>query len=269
MRPSPLRSGLEGLIDYAGLFPPASLELPDVLSRFQAYAAGPERWMLGRLIVPLARLDAVAAFVRALPAPPQPAWTISVLVPGDVRLETVGDAVRRFSDGCVTHGAAAVSVEYAATTAGEVDRFAAEVPAWLERYVEVPLGDAMPGLLDAVMRAGCCAKVRTGGITADRFPSSEALAVFLRDAVAPRGAIQGHRRPPSRARQSLPAHLRAGQPVGTHARFHEPARRGGDRRARTRRRHRHAQGRAGGIRALGVPHRPGCHRLAVSDGDER
>ena len=46
----------------------------------------------------------------------------------------------------------------------------------LERYIEVPIGDDTETLLDTVSREGCYAKVRTGGMTADRFPSSGELA---------------------------------------------------------------------------------------------
>ena len=47
MLPHPLRAGLAGLIDYAGLFPPASLDLPTTLSHFRDYATSAEQWMLG------------------------------------------------------------------------------------------------------------------------------------------------------------------------------------------------------------------------------
>ncbi len=81
MLPHPLRVGLAGLIDYAGLFPPASLDLTTTLARFGEYASSADQWLLGRLIVPLPQLGGVAAFVDGLAAPANPPWTVSVLVP--------------------------------------------------------------------------------------------------------------------------------------------------------------------------------------------
>src|SRR5215510_12132363 len=47
-----LRALLSGLIDYAGLFPPASLDLPAAMRNYTAYRKGPHAWMLGRFVVP-------------------------------------------------------------------------------------------------------------------------------------------------------------------------------------------------------------------------
>jgi hypothetical protein len=54
--PATLRAFLTGLIDYAGLFPPASLPLAEALANFARYAVGDDQWMLGRFIVPIGRL---------------------------------------------------------------------------------------------------------------------------------------------------------------------------------------------------------------------
>lgn len=59
-----LRALLEGLIDYAGLFPPAKLPLPEALANYQRYRAGPEAWMLGRFICPASRLGEIPATVE-------------------------------------------------------------------------------------------------------------------------------------------------------------------------------------------------------------
>jgi hypothetical protein len=51
-----LRALLAGVIDYAGLFPPAKLPLDQALRNYARYRHGPERWMLGRFVCPAARL---------------------------------------------------------------------------------------------------------------------------------------------------------------------------------------------------------------------
>jgi hypothetical protein len=57
-----LRALLTGLIDYAGLFPPAQLPLDQALQNDAAYRASPDAWMLGRFVCPAARLKDLTAF---------------------------------------------------------------------------------------------------------------------------------------------------------------------------------------------------------------
>ncbi len=72
--PDSLRALLTRLIDYAGLFPPAGLALPEVLENYQAYLGSPESWMLNRLVLPEARL--CEAVLRD-------GWRITLLVDGE------------------------------------------------------------------------------------------------------------------------------------------------------------------------------------------
>jgi hypothetical protein len=48
---------MEGSIDYAGLFPPASLEHVTALTNYHAYLEDEHSWMLGRFIIPAAQLQ--------------------------------------------------------------------------------------------------------------------------------------------------------------------------------------------------------------------
>ena len=61
-----LRALLEGVFDYAGLFPPAKLGMAETVSNYATYLAGEHSWMLGRLIVPVARLDEFESSVSDL-----------------------------------------------------------------------------------------------------------------------------------------------------------------------------------------------------------
>ncbi|HXG09880.1 MAG TPA: hypothetical protein VNK04_08840 [Gemmataceae bacterium] len=51
-----LRALLAGVIDYAGLFPPAQLPLDQAIRNYARYRTGPDAWMLGRFVIPAARL---------------------------------------------------------------------------------------------------------------------------------------------------------------------------------------------------------------------
>ncbi len=68
--PGSLRALLERLIDYAGLFPPASLSASQAMERYETYRASPDSWMLGRLVLPVAALAG---------APIRPGWRITLL----------------------------------------------------------------------------------------------------------------------------------------------------------------------------------------------
>ena len=91
---TPLQALLTNLIDYAGLYPPASLQLPEVIRNYERYLASPDNWMLNRLVLPESKLIAVK---------PGEAWRITLLTdhdPGPLppqieTLETKG--VRRLS----------------------------------------------------------------------------------------------------------------------------------------------------------------------------
>ena len=42
---------MNGLIDYAGLFPPAKLPLDEAINEYISHFSGQEKWMLGRFIL--------------------------------------------------------------------------------------------------------------------------------------------------------------------------------------------------------------------------
>lgn len=69
---------LSRLIDYAGLFPPASLELPTALANYREYRDAPDAWMLGRFIVPAARLAETSTIAGEWFFPEDP-WDFSIL----------------------------------------------------------------------------------------------------------------------------------------------------------------------------------------------
>lgn len=54
-----LRALLEGLIDYAGLFPPAALSMQDAVRNYARYRDGEHAWALGRFVVPRERVSEV------------------------------------------------------------------------------------------------------------------------------------------------------------------------------------------------------------------
>ena len=186
MADTALRTLLAGSIDYAGLFPPAGLDMAPAVRAYAEYRAGPDAWALGRFVVPAARLPELEREVEALaPRAPAEPWPLSVLLGADpaAELEHLGELNCRHA----APGATALSgdvVEARAGTVEAIPRLLSAVPRWATAYVEVPLDPDPAPLVAAIARAGGRAKARTGGITADAFPEPAALLRFLRAVTA-------------------------------------------------------------------------------------
>lgn len=58
-----LRTFMDGLIDYAGLFPPANLPLGRAIDDYIKHLKGKNSWMLGRFIIPVIRFAELDPFV--------------------------------------------------------------------------------------------------------------------------------------------------------------------------------------------------------------
>jgi hypothetical protein len=176
----PLTTLLTGLVDYAGLFPPAALDMPDAVREYAGYRRGTHAWMLGRFVLPVARLGEFAQVADPLlPRDPKAAWPLAVLASADPA-ETV-KLVGEFNCRHAAAGAGAAVVdtlELKASTPAEIAMVVPKLPTWLVPYVEIPLAEPMP-FLEMLARHGARAKARTGGIAASAFPSAAEVARFI------------------------------------------------------------------------------------------
>jgi hypothetical protein len=167
---------LAEVVDYAGLFPPAALDMPAAVTEYAAHREEPNAWMLGRFVLPATRLDewsqAAPATVEGHP------WPLSVLAGSfDPALRDLIVAFNRREQG----RAVIDTVETRATTPREMP--SASLTSGVAIFVEVPIADDPAVLLDAVRGAGVRAKVRTGGTTPEAFPTAAQLARFIRRCV--------------------------------------------------------------------------------------
>ena len=171
-----LHALLERVVDYAGLFPPAALSMREAVSEYAQQRRSPSAWMLGRFVVPVTRLDELAAATNANGRQDEVVWPISALVGAD----PAGDfqAIRAFNARAAGRFAVE-SVELRAATADAIDFALAQRRDALEHYVEIAIEQDPRLLLQAIARHGARAKVRTGGVTPEAFPSPAALARFI------------------------------------------------------------------------------------------
>src|ERR1700674_713869 len=95
---SAIRVLLRNSIDYAGLFPPAGLDMDAAVGNYHRYRAGETAWALGRFILPVSRLAEFEQAAGHIPRPPagQP-WLLGVLTGADLAgdLEQVAEFNRR------------------------------------------------------------------------------------------------------------------------------------------------------------------------------
>ena len=178
-----LHSLLKGIIDYAGLFPPAGLEMGPAVGEYAEHRAGAHRWALGRFVAPAARL---AEFSRAadpcLPRGGDP-WHLSALIGTDLTAD-IG-LIQRFNE--AHRGRAVVdAVELKATSPRAIGDALDVIGTWLESYVELPVHADPTPLIRAAGERGARVKVRTGGVTADAFPAPSELIRFMRAAARAR-----------------------------------------------------------------------------------
>ena len=179
---------LDGLVDYAGLFPPASLDMDAMVEQYAMALAGEQSWVVGRVIVPASQLSAFeTAAAGALPGhEDDDPWCISALVRADAMdadLEAIGafnDAHEEPGDGLALIDAIEVKVQ----DASGVEAIASNLPEGLFTFVEMPIDVDPRGMLAALAGDELAAKIRTGGMTPELYPKVGDVAAFIVHAAA-------------------------------------------------------------------------------------
>lgn len=215
-----LRALLTGLVDYAGLFPPARLEMQAAVETFYRHRRGPNAYALQRFICPVSRLGEWARAAESYLAekrrtangemPPE-TWIISVLIDG--KLEENLDAIQRFNDAWRSarpehkHAQHAVidTVEIKVMTPETIDTALDLLPEDLFTFFEVPIDADFRGFATALAGTGEAAKIRTGGVVPEAFPTINRVAEFI--------AMMHAAEVPFKATAGLHHPIRAEQPL--------------------------------------------------------
>lgn len=174
---------LDGLIDYAGLYPPASLAMDEAVRNYAGYRSGPRAAWLGRFVLPASRLDDFLAARRKLDPGP---WRLSALL-GET---PEADLERVISFNRAAHASASPlalvdAIEMKAAAPKDIERFEALAPAGVTAFFEIPIREPGP-FLGALTKGNGRAKLRTGGIAPETIPAAADIARFLAACAAAR-----------------------------------------------------------------------------------
>jgi hypothetical protein len=154
---------LAGLIDYAGLYPPASLDMRSAVENYRRYRGGRGSNALGRFIVDGARLDELRTAAGKI---------------DDLKLSLIVSQppqVRELSR-LIDEGVPIEVVECKAASPGDVEQITRGVPRGVDAFVEVPVHPFQPDLIRAISNGEARAKLRMGGVTGEAIPSVAAVA---------------------------------------------------------------------------------------------
>ena len=191
-----LRSLLAKSIDYAGLFPPCSLELEPAIKNQAAYVRSAETWMLSTFVLPVSRFNEAAPFLDGFSS--EYPIRVSALGPAEensakfkAALFSIVQEIRRCQS---THqGRAQVEqLEMALPKEGIdgplIDSIASEVAVLkIKTFWEAP-GAMAAKVIELLQKKATTDhlgfKLRTGGVKADAFPSTAAVAGALAAAVS-------------------------------------------------------------------------------------
>jgi hypothetical protein len=158
---------LSSIVDYAGLFPPAKLDMGEAMAHYAQDQMAAHSWMLGRFVVPASRLSELE---KLLPTFELKQWSLSVILSRDVESEI--DRVRSLHN---TNSIAIAALEIPPLPPAEIERVFPRLPAGIDTFFEIPLDQDLEAYLTVLQQIGASAKVRTGGITGDAFPSATQL----------------------------------------------------------------------------------------------
>jgi hypothetical protein len=178
-----LRSFLSGIIDYAGLFPPAELDMQSAVRNYGEYRAGSDHDLLGRFVLPSSRLGEFAEASRGLlerGAGSVP-WCLSVLIGDNVAEERkrVLEFTSSHIDTSDAGHALCDAVEMRAHDEQQMIDAVKAFPRPLHQFFEIALEPGFERMLEVIGSCRASAKLRTGGVTPDAFPSSQTIVRFV------------------------------------------------------------------------------------------
>lgn len=196
------------LFDYAGLFPPAKLDMGRACTEYARHLGSPEAFGLAHFVVPASQLGvfseqaaammpgtyATSGYLEQLNTG-EP-WRVSTLI-DPAAIESGLEAVERFNQRHSTESQGLarcdtleirVPKESEAGDAGWggefVDTVQEDLPDDLFAFFEIDHVSDPRGSIAALSGTGTAAKIRTGGVVPEAYPTSQEIARFMQACLA-------------------------------------------------------------------------------------
>ncbi len=177
-----------GLIDYAGLYPPASLDMAGAVAGYRAARDSTEGWIVNRFLCPTSRLDELAGHLVATMEAGERPWPVAAtfdLDPGPSAAGAAAFHAEMEPAASIVLAEARLPPDADRDAVARIFTTAASINGTVVPFLEVPRGISLPAAVTAI--AGVAAearrvggaKLRCGGPTPDAFPSTHEVAEFI------------------------------------------------------------------------------------------
>lgn len=176
-----IRVLLSEIIDYAGLFPPSEVSMAEAVLNYATYKNSNYNWMLGRFVVPASRLDEFWESAGDFVSRDKNGWRLSVLAGEDIY-----DTIRKTDEFNALHSPFVFcdTLEVRATTESKIENTVDALPEYITAYFEIPNNERLSDLVATLAFLGQRAKIRTGGVSTDAFPTPNEIIRFIRTCLA-------------------------------------------------------------------------------------
>ena len=199
-------SALASVIDYAGVFPPASLSVRQAVTEYRDARTSGAYWMLGRFLIRASQLEDLAGAAMSTMTSGEAAWDISVIFdsePGEAA-SLASEFHAEMEPAMVVSAAEARIVDTSAPGIESLFTTATSISPEVVPFLEIERTDditrqvhSLAKAIEHANRPGG-AKIRCGGVTPDQFPEPDLIAEFITattDSNLPFKATAGLHRP--------------------------------------------------------------------------
>lgn len=171
-----IKTLFSSIVDYAGLFPPAKLTMEEAIANYARYQTADYHWMLGNFVLTVSRLNEFEQLLLKLPSQASETshWRLSVIISQEVEW-----AIAKIQALNENPKIAIASLEFPPLSLSEIDQVFPYLPADIEAFFEIPAHQDIKSYLTVLQRPGTSAKIRTGGLSAEAFPTISQLYEFI------------------------------------------------------------------------------------------